>query len=112
MNPNSTPLTWLTSWRVWLHSLAACFIGGGASAVTAAGGLYAAKGFGIDVPLLNFKAAGVVFLSAGAWNALAYLKQSPLPSLTDAGPEMVTLDYQRAIDKGPIGDGSTETKKP
>lgn len=69
--------------RQWFYGLAGGFIAGGASAVTSATGLWAARSVGMDVPLLNLKAMAIVFLSAGVFSAMAYLKQSPLPPEVD-----------------------------
>ena len=74
------------STRVWLHGLAAAFIGGGASAVTAV-----AAAMGVAPDTFNFssgfgkmaKLTGLVFLMAGAMAAFGYLKQSPLPPLDE-----------------------------
>ena len=73
--------------RAWLYSLIAAFIGGGASALTADQGLSLAKRMGADVPVLNLKALGIVFLSSAIYSTALYLKQSPLPPLaTGATP--------------------------
>lgn len=71
----------LLSTEVWFHGLFAAFIGGGASALTAAASLWGAKSSGLDVPVLNFKAFGIVFISSGIFSAASYLKQSPLPPI-------------------------------
>lgn len=69
--------------RAWLHGLLAAFIGGGASALTADQGLQLAVRMGVDVPVLNLKALGIVFVSSGIFNAALYLKQSPLPPISN-----------------------------
>lgn len=69
----------LKSWRVWAHGLFAALIGGGATSAYAWLGMTGAKAIGLDVPILNFKAVGVIFISGALTNVLAYLKQSPLP---------------------------------
>lgn len=66
--------------RKWLHGLSAAFIGGGATAITAQTGLATAQTAGLDVHPLNWKALGIVALSAGIYSAAAYLRQSPLPA--------------------------------
>lgn len=43
-------------------------------------GMAGAKSLGLDVPVLNWKALGIVFLASGLVAAFAYLKQSPLPT--------------------------------
>lgn len=79
----------LRSPRIWMRGLVAAFIGGGASALTTDQGMSLAQRFGVDVPTLNIKALGIVFLSAGLSSAAAYLKQSPLPvAAPDADAEM------------------------
>lgn len=68
--------------KLWLYQIAAAFIGGGASAVTA--GLSA---IGIDPQTFNlstglgktFMLIGVVFLVSGTVSVMLYLKQHPLP---------------------------------
>ena len=70
------------SWKAWLHGLAAAFIGGGASAVTAGVTVSA-----INPTAFNFSTQirptlvlmGVLFLLNGLMSAFGYLKQSPLP---------------------------------
>ena len=71
----------LLSWELWVYGLVSGFIGGGATAVVSAGGLAAAHGSGIDVPVLNLKAMGIIFLSSGITTALSYLAKSPLPPI-------------------------------
>jgi hypothetical protein len=69
----------------WFHGLAAAFIGGGASGVSAS---VAAIGidpatFNLSGGLLNVaKLAGTVFVVSGALSAFGYLKQSPIPNGT------------------------------
>lgn len=77
MNPE------VSSALLWLKSLVAAFICGGATALTAWGGMATAKAAGADVPELNWKAIGIIFLSSGIFNAAAYLKKSPLPGITN-----------------------------
>lgn len=76
----------VTAALVWLKSLFAAFISGGATALTAWGGMTMAQVAGADVPNLNWKAIGIIFLSAGIFNAAAYLKKSPLPGITNDAP--------------------------
>ncbi|MBI5683573.1 MAG: hypothetical protein HZC54_00700 [Verrucomicrobia bacterium] len=65
--------------EAWIYGLAAAFIGGAATAITADQALSMAHRMGMDVPVLNFKAMGIVALAAGIYSAAMYLKQSPLP---------------------------------
>jgi hypothetical protein len=67
------------NWRHWLRGLIGGFIGGAATAGSAWLGMSAAHGAGVDVPVMNFKALGIILLSGGMVSLLAYLKQSPLP---------------------------------
>jgi len=68
--------------KVWLHGLAAAFIGGGASGFTS--GL---ASMGVDPEHFNIqtglshvaKLVAATFLLSGTLMAFAYLKQSPLP---------------------------------
>lgn len=64
----------------WVHGLGSATIGGAASALTAQMGLVGAQSAGVDVSPLNFKALGIVAISAGIFSAAMYLKQSPLPA--------------------------------
>jgi hypothetical protein len=73
----------MSRWKIWFHGLAAAFIGGGATTASAWMATAAAHAAGVDVPMLNVKALGIVFAAGGLTNALAYLKQSPLPVDTD-----------------------------
>lgn len=73
----------LRSPRLWFRGLGAAFIGGGASALTTDQGLLLAQRMGVDVPTLDLKALGVVFLSSGIVSAAMYLKKSPLPGHAD-----------------------------
>lgn len=73
----------LTTWRGWLHGLLAAIIGGTASAGLSYLTLNGAHAAGADVPILNFKALGLILVSSGLVSAFAYLKQSPLPEEDD-----------------------------
>jgi hypothetical protein len=68
--------------RIWFRGLLAAFIGGGATALTADQGIVLANRLGAQVDVLSLKALGIVFLSAGIYNAALYLKQSPIPPAT------------------------------
>lgn len=75
--------------EVWAYSLVSGAIGGGATALFSWMGMAGAHQIGIDVPVLNFKAMGVIFLSGMLPPILAYLKQSPLPPMSDGQTEFV-----------------------
>lgn len=65
----------------WLYGLLGGCIGGGAGAAVTWLGMAGAKSAGLDVPSLNLKAIGVIFLSGVISNGLLYLKQSPVPPM-------------------------------
>lgn len=71
------------NWKLWLHGLAAAFIGGGAHSIIAgtAVTLVAPQVFNTGsglIPLL--KVVAVVFVAGGIMTAAAYLAQSPVPN--------------------------------
>lgn len=73
--------------KLWLHGLVAAVIGGGASAVTASvsASLIAPDKFNLSGQLVNFfELAGISFIINGFLSAMAYLKQSPIPSEEEA----------------------------
>ncbi len=82
--------------RAWLHGLIAGAIGGGATAVTAAVGTNTASTLGVDVHTIDLKQMGAIFLSSVAFNALLYLKQSPLPEL-EVTVSAVTVEETRTV---------------
>ena len=65
--------------RLWLHSLGAATITGGANAAIASLGIVGADAIGVKVPELDIKQLGIIALSGAIVGLLAYLKQSPLP---------------------------------
>ena len=76
----------LKSFRTWVHGLGAAFITGASTAALTGMAMPAAKAMGVDVPVLNWKALGVMMLAGGLPGAFAYLKQSPLPKIEDEDP--------------------------
>jgi hypothetical protein len=56
----------------WLHGLVAPCIGGGAMCVSGWLIMVATKAVGLDVPTLNLKALGIIFIFAALTNALSY----------------------------------------
>ena len=66
--------------EAWLYGLINAVIMGGSTSVTAWLGMAAAKGAGMDVPTLNFKAVGVIFISGAMVKFFIYLSAG-LPSL-------------------------------
>lgn len=69
------------NWELWLYGLLAGVIGGASTAALSWAGLGAAHAAGMDVPMLNFKALGIVLISGAAPSFFAYLKQQPLPPI-------------------------------
>ena len=67
--------------ETWTWGLLNAIIMGGSSSVVSWIGMSAAKGAGLDVPTLNFKAVGVIFISGAMVKFFAYLSQG-LPMLT------------------------------
>lgn len=81
----------MNKFEKWAYGLVGGCIGGGATTATAWMAMAGSKAAGLDVPSLNFKALGVIFLSGVVINGLAYLKQSPLPPIsTDTNPPFKT----------------------
>lgn len=76
--------------EVWAYSLVAGALSGGATSLISWLGMAGAHQIGIDVPVLNFKAMGVIFLSGMLPPILTYLKQSPLPPLSDGQTEFIS----------------------
>jgi hypothetical protein len=85
-------MTRLKNPLVWFWSLLAAVIGGAATAGTSWLGMAAAKAAGMDVPVLNFNALGVICLSGGVTAALGYLKQSPLPQIVEEETTIIKKD--------------------
>lgn len=73
--------------KLWLKSLAAAGIAGGSTAVTAWGGFAVAQAVGVNVPTLNWKAAGIIFLTSAAHSVALYLAKSPLPGVIESESE-------------------------
>ena len=77
--------------KAWVYGLLSGFIGGGATSASAWIGMASAKAAGMEVPTLNLKALGIIFISGGIASALGYLKQSPLPA------ESVTVTQTKSL---------------
>jgi len=71
----------LSQVETWTWGLLNAVVMGGSSSVVSWLGMAAAKGVGLDVPLLNFDAVGIIFLSGAMVKFFAYLSQG-LPNLT------------------------------
>lgn len=65
--------------RTWAHGLAATFVTGAASSITAWAGSAAAQAVGWNIQALTIRQVLVTAIFSGAVGAAAYLKQSPLP---------------------------------
>ena len=76
----------------WLQGLIAAVIGGGASAGQSWLAMSTAHAIGIDVPILNFKALGIIMLSAALASMLAFLAKSPIPTTTKSTTLTVTQE--------------------
>lgn len=99
-----------TAQRSWFRNL----IGGCISAMAGAGsgflGMNGAHGLGADVPLLNWKALGVLLATTGMTSVFLYLKQSPLPP-TDATTTITeTTTRDLSTPKVEVQTRVTETK--
>lgn len=70
-----------TQVETWTWGLLNAIVVGGSTSVSSWLGMAAAHGAGLDVPVLNFKALGVIFLSGAGVRFFAYLSQG-LPQLT------------------------------
>jgi len=79
----------LTELETWTYGLFNAVIMGGSTSVTAWLGMVAAKGAGMDVPTMNWKSLGVIFLSGAAVKFFAYLSQG-LPVLVTQEPAATT----------------------
>jgi len=76
----------LGEFETWTYGLLTAFIMGGSTSVTAWFGMTAAKGVGMDVPVLNWKSLGVIFISGAAVKFFAYLSQGLPILISDPNP--------------------------
>lgn len=81
-----------TSARQWLQGIAVATIGGAASSGSAWLSLSTAHTLGADVPILNFKALGLVMLGSAIINLLTYLAKSPIPMSMESTTVTVTKE--------------------
>ena len=92
----------------WFYTLASGCIAGGAGAVVQFFSMAGAKSLGLDVPTLNIKAIGVLFIGGIFSHAAAILAKSPLPPLdfetttltitqTQTKPSTETTETQNTI---------------
>ena len=103
----------LTQLETWTYGLINAFIMGGSTSVTAWFGMTAAKGVGVDVPALNFKALGVIFISGAAVKFFAYLSQG-LPVLVTQEPDTpgASIDPRIYADQQKVTQDLQELNQP
>lgn len=94
-----------TQLETWTWGLLNAIIMGGSSSVVSWLGMAAAKGVGLDVPSLNFKAVGVIFLSGALVKFFAYLSQG-LPALTQTTE---SAHYVKSADGSVVAESSRTT---
>lgn len=78
-------------WAGWFYGLLHGTIGGAASSGLGWIGMTTARGVGVDVPTLNWKALGILLVSGAVPSFLLYLKQSPLPTVVTTTTTTATL---------------------
>ncbi|HEY3898911.1 MAG TPA: hypothetical protein VGM54_09880 [Chthoniobacter sp.] len=71
------------NWQTWLKSFGAAVIGGASTAGSTWVGISVAQAAGAHVQTPDFKTLGIILASGAVTNALAYLKKSPLPGVTN-----------------------------
>lgn len=69
------------SLALWGYGLIGGMLGGGVGALAAWGGLAGASAAGANVPTLNVKGIGVVFITGIISHGVLYVMKSPLPPL-------------------------------
>lgn len=67
----------------WFEGIASSIIGGAASSASAWLGINIAGAAGAAVPILNWKALGIIMLTGALTNLFFYLKQSPIPKTVE-----------------------------
>lgn len=102
------------SLEFWLYGLLSGFIGGGATATMSTVGLTVAHASGMNVPTLNLKAIGIVYLSAGLTTALGYLSKSPLPPLVTVTEttQTITQTAKTTVETKTVPEAPAEPQKP
>jgi hypothetical protein len=90
-----SPSTSVTALESWIYGLLNATIIGGATSVSSWLGLVAAKSIGLDVPTLNLKAVGVIFISGAMVKFFAYLAQG-LPSIQ--GQKQSTINEPKSYE--------------
>jgi hypothetical protein len=69
------------AFATWAYGLIGGMLGGGASSLASKFGLDGLHAVGVDVPQLNFKQMGYIFLFGIVSHAVLYVMKSPLPPL-------------------------------
>ena len=69
------------AFATWAYGLIGGMLGGGASSLASKFGLDGLHAVGVDVPQLNFKQMGYIFLFGIISHAVLYVMKSPLPPL-------------------------------
>lgn len=72
-----------SDWREWLHGLVSGFIQGGAVAVSGWVGTAVGSTVTDSIEAMDWKQAGVLFLTTGVLRVLQYLSTKPLPDGTE-----------------------------
>lgn len=90
--------------ETWTWGLLNAIVVGGSTSISSWLGMAAAHGAGIDVPVLNFKALGVVFLSGAGVKFFAYLSAG-IPALT----KTVDTSYFKQEPDGSVVSQSSKT---
>lgn len=83
--------------RIWLRGMIAAIIGGAATAGGSWMAINAAGAAGAAVPVLNWKALGMILAVSGLINLFAYLKQSPLPVSSESTTVTLTRETTKEI---------------
>lgn len=86
----------MNTFPLWLQGLLAAVIGGAANAGGSWMGLATAKGIGLEVPVLNWKALGIMMLVGALISGFAYLKQSPIPTSITTTQVTVTKEVTKS----------------
>ena len=84
---SANPTSSVGKLEAWFYGLVNAVLVGGSTSVTTWLGMAAAKGAGIDVPALNLKAVGVIFVSGATVKFFLYLSAG-LPNLNADGEQV------------------------
>jgi len=81
------PTASVGKFEAWFYGLLNAVLIGGSTSVTTWLGMAAAKGAGLDVPALNLKAVGVIFVSGAMVKFFLYLSAG-LPNMNQSGEQV------------------------